>query len=33
LIELRSRVAHQIVDILAGRRPECVVNPEVFTDA
>ena len=31
LIELRSRVAHQIVDILSGRRPECVVNPEVFS--
>ena len=30
LIELRSRVAHQIVDMLSGRRPECVVNPEVF---
>ncbi len=30
LIELRSRVAHQIVDALSGRRPECVVNPEVY---
>ena len=30
LIELRSRVARQIVDILSGRRPECVVNPEVY---
>jgi D-3-phosphoglycerate dehydrogenase len=30
LIELRSRVAQQIVDMLSGRRPECVVNPEVY---
>lgn len=30
LIELRTRVAHQVVDILSGRRPECVVNPEVL---
>ena len=30
LIELRSRVAHQIVDVLSGRRPECVVNPEAL---
>jgi D-3-phosphoglycerate dehydrogenase len=30
LIELRSRVARQIVDVFSGRRPECVVNPEVF---
>lgn len=30
LVELRSRVARQIGDVLAGRRPECVVNPEVF---
>ena len=30
LIELRSRVARQIVEVLAGRRPECVVNPEVY---
>jgi len=30
LIELRSRVARQIVDVLAGRRPEHVVNPEVY---
>ena len=33
LNELRSRVAHQIVDVLSGRRPECVVNPEVFATA
>jgi D-3-phosphoglycerate dehydrogenase len=30
LIELRTRVATQIVDVLSGRRPECVVNPEVY---
>ncbi len=30
LVELRMRVSHQIVDALAGRRPECVVNPEVY---
>jgi D-3-phosphoglycerate dehydrogenase len=30
LVELRTRVAHQIVDALSGRRPECVVNPEVY---
>jgi D-3-phosphoglycerate dehydrogenase len=30
LVELRTRVAHQIVDVLAGRRPEGVVNPEVY---
>lgn len=33
LIELRSRVARQIVDRLSGRRPECVVNAEVFAPA
>jgi D-3-phosphoglycerate dehydrogenase len=33
LIELRTRVAKQIVDALSGRRPECVVNPEVFSEA
>ena len=33
LIELRSRVARQIVDSLSGRRPECVVNPEVLARA
>jgi D-3-phosphoglycerate dehydrogenase len=30
VIELRQRAARQIADILAGRRPEYVVNPEVF---
>jgi D-3-phosphoglycerate dehydrogenase len=30
LIELRTRVARQIADVLAGRRPECVVNPEIY---
>jgi D-3-phosphoglycerate dehydrogenase len=33
LIELRTRVAQQIVDVLSGRRPECVVNPEVYARA
>jgi D-3-phosphoglycerate dehydrogenase len=33
LIELRTRVARQIVEALAGRRPECVVNPEVYGDS
>lgn len=33
LIELRSRVARQIVEALSGRRPECVVNPEVYGDS
>jgi D-3-phosphoglycerate dehydrogenase / 2-oxoglutarate reductase len=30
LIELRTRVARQAVDVLQGRVPECVVNPEVL---
>jgi D-3-phosphoglycerate dehydrogenase len=30
LIELRTRVARQVVDVLSGRRPENVVNPEVY---
>ncbi len=30
LIELRTRVARQVVDALSGRRPENVVNPEVY---
>jgi D-3-phosphoglycerate dehydrogenase len=30
LIELRTRVARQIVESLAGRRPPHVVNPEVY---
>jgi D-3-phosphoglycerate dehydrogenase len=30
LIELRTRVACQVRDVLAGRRPENVVNPVVF---
>jgi D-3-phosphoglycerate dehydrogenase len=30
LIELRTRVGQQVVDALSGRRPENVVNPEVF---
>ncbi len=30
LVELRTRVARQIVDVLSGRRPENVVNPEVY---
>lgn len=33
LIELRTRVTRQVVDVLLGRRPECVVNPEVFAGA
>jgi D-3-phosphoglycerate dehydrogenase len=31
LIELRTRAARQVRDALEGRRPECVVNPEVFS--
>jgi len=30
LIELRTRYSRQIVAVLEGRRPECVVNPEVY---
>ena len=30
LIELRTRVAHQVVDVLRGQRPENVINPEVY---
>lgn len=30
LIELRTRYARQLVEALAGRRPECVVNPQVY---
>ena len=30
LVELRTRVARQIADALSGRRPEGVVNPEVY---
>jgi D-3-phosphoglycerate dehydrogenase len=30
VVELRTWVARQIADVLAGRRPEFVVNPEVF---
>ena len=30
LIELRTRVARQVVDVLSGRRPENVVNPQVY---
>lgn len=30
LIELRTRVAQQIADALTGKRPEFVVNPDVF---
>lgn len=30
VVELRTRAARQIADVLAGRRPEFVVNPEVF---
>jgi D-3-phosphoglycerate dehydrogenase len=30
LIELRTRVARQVLDVFQGRRPESVVNPEVF---
>ncbi|MFN0051145.1 MAG: C-terminal binding protein [Planctomycetales bacterium] len=30
LIELRTRTARQVVDVLQGRRPESVVNPEVY---
>jgi D-3-phosphoglycerate dehydrogenase len=32
LIDLRSRVARQVVDVLAGRRPENVVNPQVYAN-
>jgi D-3-phosphoglycerate dehydrogenase len=31
LIELRTRVARQVRDVLEGRRPECVVNPEAYS--
>jgi D-3-phosphoglycerate dehydrogenase len=31
LIELRTRAARQVRDVLEGHRPECVVNPEVFS--
>ncbi len=31
LVELRTRVAQQIVDVLSGRRPEGVVNPEIYS--
>lgn len=30
VVELRRRAAGQIADVLSGRRPEHVVNPEVF---
>ena len=30
LIELRTRVARQIADLFQGRRPESIVNPEIF---
>lgn len=30
LAELRTRTAHQVADVLSGRRPENVVNPEVY---
>ena len=30
LVELRTRVAHQISAVLTGHRPENVVNPEVY---
>ncbi len=33
LIELRTRVAQQVVAALSGRRPQNVVNPEVFATA
>jgi len=32
VLELRRRVAHQIADLLHGRRPEHLVNPEVWRD-
>ena len=31
LLELRTRTANQIAAVLQGERPECVVNPEVFS--
>ncbi|MCA9073997.1 MAG: C-terminal binding protein [Planctomycetaceae bacterium] len=31
--ELRKRVARQVLDVLQKRRPEHIVNPEVWTDA
>ena len=30
LTELRTRVAHQIANVLQGRRPESVVNPQIY---
>jgi len=30
LIELRTRVARQVLEVFQGRRPESVVNPEVY---
>jgi|SRR5579872_2971984 len=30
LIELRTRAARQVAEVLSGRRPENVVNPEVY---
>lgn len=32
LVDLRTRVAGQIADVLAGDRPENVVNPDVYSD-
>ncbi len=30
LLELRERVARQVLDVMAGRRPENIVNPQVW---
>ena len=32
LVELRTRAARQIADVLQGRRPENVVNPVIYAD-
>ncbi len=29
-LELRTRVARQVADVLQGRRPECTINPQVL---
>lgn len=33
LVELRTRAARNIADVLAGRRPEHIANPEVLADS
>jgi D-3-phosphoglycerate dehydrogenase len=32
LVDLRTRTAHQIRDLLEGRRPQNIVNPEALSD-